>query len=240
VRNGLVVDLQMAPGAVTALVSGSELYDVRVTVSPVAPPRWRAIRKSCAGAIDSVIELLQGHLSDAVMNQLCDQKTGLFPSPRDIAFECSCPDRASMCKHVAAVLYGIGARLDRQPELLFTLRQVDHGELIIDAGAGLAGTPALPASSKVLASDDLSAMFGIDIAMTDTPLEAPGPALDAAPATPEQPPGATVKVPLLKTTSAAARIRAQRPRSTAALKRALANRLRRRAAEIEREKNAKR
>ena len=112
VRNGTVVDLQIAPGVVTALVSGSELYTVKIDVGSVARSRWQLIRKDCSGAIDSAIELLQGRLSDAVMARLCDQKTGLFPSPADIGFSCSCPDWASMCKHVAAVLYGIGARLD--------------------------------------------------------------------------------------------------------------------------------
>jgi uncharacterized Zn finger protein len=121
-RNGSVVDLQIGPGRVTALVSGSAMYDVQVTVGPVPQARWSAICKDCSGAIDSLVELLQGRFSKGVMTRLCEEKTGMFPSPKDIRFTCSCPDWASMCKHVAAVLYGVGARLDRQPELLFTLR----------------------------------------------------------------------------------------------------------------------
>ena len=97
-------------------------------------PRWNAICQDCAGAIDSLVELLQGRFSQGVMTRLCQEKTGLFPSPAEIDFTCSCPDWASMCKHVAAVLYGIGARLDQQPELLFTLRQVDQQDLITQAG----------------------------------------------------------------------------------------------------------
>jgi uncharacterized Zn finger protein len=99
-----------------------------------------------------------------VMSRLCEEKTGLFPSPKEILFTCSCPDWAAMCKHVAAVLYGIGARLDHQPELLFTLRKVDQQDLIAQAGSALAKQRKLPAAAKVLVSDDLSAMFGIDIA----------------------------------------------------------------------------
>ena len=137
VRNGSVVDLQVGPGSVTALVSGSTMYDVKVTVGPVAPARWSAICKDCSGAIDSLVELLQGRFSKGVMTRLCEEKTGLFPSPKDILFTCSCPDWASMCKHVAAVLYGIGARLDHQPELLFTLRKVDQQDLIAKAGSDL-------------------------------------------------------------------------------------------------------
>ncbi len=168
-RNGSVVDLQVGPGRVTALVSGSSMYDVQVTVGPVAPARWTAVCQDCSGAIDSLIELLQGHLSKAVMTRLCEEKTGLFPSPKEMLFRCSCPDWASMCKHVSAVLYGIGARLDRQPELLFTLRQVDQQELIATAGSDLSKNSRRPAGAKVLASDDLSEMFGIEMASTIPP-----------------------------------------------------------------------
>jgi uncharacterized Zn finger protein len=164
VRNGSVVDLQVAPGGVTALGSGSSMYEVKVTVAPVTQARWRAIGKDCSGAIDSLVELLQGRFSKGVMARLCEEKTGLFPSPKDILFTCSCPDWASMCKHVAAVLYGIGARLDHQPELLFTLRKVDQQDLIAKAGSNLSKTPKKGANTKVLESDDLSEMFGIDIA----------------------------------------------------------------------------
>jgi uncharacterized Zn finger protein len=164
VRNGSVVDLQVAPGSVTALVSGSTMYDVKVTVVPVPRTRWSAICKDCAGAIDSLVELLQGRLSKGVMTRLCEEKTGLFPSPKEIVFTCSCPDWASMCKHVAAVLYGIGARLDHQPELLFTLRKVDQQDLIAKAGSDISKARKGPAGAKVLESEDLSGMFGIEMA----------------------------------------------------------------------------
>src|SRR5213083_1539994 len=126
VRNGSVVDLQIAPGAVTALVSGSSIYRIGVQVTELPKNRWTAVCKDCAGAIDSLVELLQGRFSKGVMTRICHERTGLFPSPAEITFTCSCPDWALMCKHVAAVLYGIGARLDLQPDLLFALRNVDH------------------------------------------------------------------------------------------------------------------
>ena len=135
-RNGSVLDLQVAPGEVKALVSGSMLYRVTVKVSPVAKTRWTSICADCGGAIDSLVELLQGRFSRGVMDRICRQKTGLFPTPGEIKFTCSCPDWASMCKHVAAVLYGVGARLDEQPELIFTLRKVDANDLIAKAGQG--------------------------------------------------------------------------------------------------------
>jgi uncharacterized Zn finger protein len=142
---------------------------VKVSVAPVPRPHWNAICKDCSGAIDSLVELLQGRFSTGVMTRLCEERTGLFPSPKDILFTCSCPDWASMCKHVAAVLYGIGARLDHQPELLFTLRKVDQQDLIAKAGSDLSKTRKRPVGAKMLISDDLSGMFGIEIATAEPP-----------------------------------------------------------------------
>ena len=107
-------------------------------VAPVAKARWKSICNDCAGAIDSLVELLQGRFSKGVMERICRQKHGpVSRRPQEIKLSCSCPDWADMCKHVAAVLYGIGARLDQQPELLFRLHEVDEKELIAKAGKAL-------------------------------------------------------------------------------------------------------
>jgi uncharacterized Zn finger protein len=180
VRNGSVLDLQIAAGKVKAAVSGSTIYQVAVKVSAVPKARWRALCAECGGAIDSLVELLQGRFSQGVMARICRQQTGLFPAPAEIEFSCSCPDWASMCKHVAAVLYGIGARLDERPELLFTLRQVDEQDLIAKAGSGLALSKTGPAAHRILADDGLAELFGVDM---DTPGAAPVP----APARPARP-----------------------------------------------------
>ncbi|HUF51758.1 MAG TPA: SWIM zinc finger family protein [Longimicrobiales bacterium] len=164
VRSGAVIHLQIEPGAVAALVRGSELYQTTVSVAAIPKTRWKAVCRDCTGAIDSLVELLQGRLSNSVMDRICQQKTGLFPAPSQIAFACSCPDGAWMCKHVAAVLYGIGARLDDQPELLFALRQVDVGDLITEASTSLPRTRKGPASGKLLETNDLAAVFGIEMA----------------------------------------------------------------------------
>jgi uncharacterized Zn finger protein len=166
VRNGSVIDLQVAPGTVSALVSGSEIYDVRVDVAVVPKARWRGICRDCTGAIDSVVELLQGRLSTGVMARICEPKAGLFPAPKEISFRCSCPDWAWMCKHVAAVLYGIGARLDERPALLFLLRRVDQQDLIARADTGLRPVGKGAVAEKVLVTDDLSQIFGIEIAQS--------------------------------------------------------------------------
>jgi uncharacterized Zn finger protein len=169
VRNGSVVDLQITPGEIKALVSGSRIYQVAVKIAPVTKARWRSVCADCAGAIDSLIELLQGRFSKSVMERVCRQKTGLFPSPDEIKLSCSCPDWAGMCKHVAAVLYGIGARIDQQPELLFRLHDVDEKELIAGAGKSLPLSSKSPAATRILGQEDLSALFGLDMAQGAAP-----------------------------------------------------------------------
>ena len=164
VRNRSLVDLQIDSGEVKALVSGSEIYKVAVKISPVPKARWSSICKDCAGAIDSLVELVRGRFSRGVMERICRQRTGLFPSPVEIKLSCSCPDWAAMCKHVAAALYGIGARLDEQPELLFKLREVDEKELIARAGKRVPLARKGPAAEKVLDGGDLSALFGLEMA----------------------------------------------------------------------------
>jgi len=162
-RNGSVVDLQVAPGLVTARVSGSSLYKVEVQVAAVARRHWESVCADCAGGIDSLVELLQGRFAKGVMERICLQGTGLFPSPKELEFSCSCPDWATMCKHVAAALYGVGARFDASPELLFRLRQVDESELVARAGADLPLSRKATTSKRVLADGDLSELFGLDI-----------------------------------------------------------------------------
>jgi uncharacterized Zn finger protein len=172
VRNGSVVDLQIGRGEVTALVAGSELYKIKISIAPVKPDGWKAICRDCAGSVSSLVELLQGRIAKSVMDRVCREGDGLFPAPKDIKLSCSCPDWASMCKHVAATLYGVGARLDSRPELLFALRGVDHNELM-SAGPEIA-LNAAPAAGKVLDDGDVAVLFGLDMADTARP-EAPAP-----------------------------------------------------------------
>jgi len=167
VRNGSVVDLQVHPGKVTALVSGSQLYIITISITPLAKHHWRGIKSRCAGQIGSLVELLQGKLSKGVMDVVTARDGGLFPKPGEIKLSCSCPDWAGMCKHVAAALYGVGSRLDQQPELLFLLRKVDHLELIASAA------PATPkksrSGSKTLVANEIADVFGIELADGELP-----------------------------------------------------------------------
>jgi uncharacterized Zn finger protein len=161
VRNGSVVHLEIAKGRIEAIVSGSELYKVQIDIAALPKPAWQALKERSAGQIGTLVELLQGKLSKAVMEMVTNRKDGLFPKPSEIKMRCSCPDYAGMCKHVAAAMYGVGNRLDHSPELLFVLRGVDHLELIEQAipKAPVKGKGKVPA----IAADDLGAIFGIEI-----------------------------------------------------------------------------
>ena len=173
VRNGSVIHLQLTAGAVHAQVMGSSLYAVNITVQPVQQSQWKSICQDSAGSIASLVEILQGKLSTAIMQRICEPGKGLMPTPKEISFDCSCPDWAGMCKHVAAVLYGVGARLDQQPELLFTLRHVDAKDLIQVADAGLVTAlkaPRAPKAAKVLDDSLLADVFGLEMAqITNAP-----------------------------------------------------------------------
>jgi uncharacterized Zn finger protein len=164
VRNGSVMDLELGLGTVKALVSGSELYRISVVIAPLPRTRWRVVVRECAGKIGSLVELLQGRFSRAVMEMLIRRETGLFPSAKEIAFECSCPDWAAMCKHVAATLYGVGARLDAEPELFFRLRRVDQLDLLTAASSGaVLGAAQGDGTRKRIAESALTEVFGIEL-----------------------------------------------------------------------------
>jgi len=163
VRNGAVVHLAIDPGEVRALVLGSELYELSIQFAPLEPEVWESIKADCRGGIGSIVELLQGRLSDKVMDRVTDPARGLFPLPGGMRFNCNCPDWADVCKHVAAALYGVGVRLDSEPELLFRLRGVDHKELMPDAtsaGALVQGTKA--SRRRTLEPAAIHEVFGIE------------------------------------------------------------------------------
>lgn len=165
VRNGSVVHLEVAPGKVSAFVNGSTLYEVEVKVTRMSAPRWKALCGDCVGEIDSLVELLRGSMDDGVMQRVCRPDDGLFPKPKELEFSCSCPDNADMCKHIAASLYGIGARLDAEPALLFLLRGVSAEELVAQAASAMTARPkAGPGAGRRLADREVADVFGVELA----------------------------------------------------------------------------
>ncbi|MBQ7607117.1 MAG: SWIM zinc finger family protein [Desulfovibrionaceae bacterium] len=158
VRNGFICDLHIEKGVISAIVYGRASYNVRVSIKTLDEERWKAFCERCAGKIGSLVELLQGTFSKDIMQMACDPESGLFPSPDEIVLHCSCPDWAKLCKHVAAVLYAIGRRLDEEPDLFFTLRGVDASDLF----AADISVPETGADAT-LDGERLADIFGIDL-----------------------------------------------------------------------------
>lgn len=168
VRSGAVLDLKIEQGAINAVVQGSvrNPYEVEVVIRPLQPKVWEKMRLACEGKIDSLQELIEGKFPPGLSELFTAQGSGLFPAPKEITFTCSCPDRAKMCKHVAAVLYGIGARLDEDPALFFTLRAVDVHDLISQAIQNKTQTMLGKSgvkSRRILEDADIGAMFGLEL-----------------------------------------------------------------------------
>lgn len=179
VRSGAVIDLQVAPGKVTALVAGSASspYRISIEIKPLAKARWETLKQKCVGKIASLLALAQGKLPLEILEEFCDRERGLFPSPKEIKTECSCPDWAGLCKHLAAVLYGIGARLDEDPKLFFTLRGIDENELV---GADVVDTLTAGVASEI-APENLANVFGMEFDSLTDALPANVPASKAKP-----------------------------------------------------------
>ena len=203
VRNGSVCHLDIGKGQVEAMVSGSSLYTVTMTIQTLATEKWESVKKRCKGGIGSLLELLQGRLSDEIMGVVTDRNDGLFPGPKEIKYQCNCPDYAGMCKHIAAVVYGIGARLDSRPELLFVLRGVDHEELIdadAAAAAAIAAGGAGSSRRRRLSAASLDNVFGVEFEGGEEPVspmaataKAKTPAKKPAPKLPKKPGGKVAK-----------------------------------------------
>lgn len=166
VRYGAVLDLQISRGKVKALVLGSRAkpYEITIKIDTLNRDKWNQVVTLCNNRIDTLEQLIEGKFPKELDVLFTDQNYGMFPSPKEISFDCSCPDWATMCKHVAAVLYGIGTRLDIDPMLFFELRDLDGIELIkksmekkLDNMLENAGKN----SNRQIAEEDVFDVFGI-------------------------------------------------------------------------------
>ncbi len=170
VRSGAVIDLKIAKGKITAMVMGSELYEIDIGIKELSQKKWKTIKRECAGKIASLIDLINGKLSPEIIELLCRKNEGMFPAPKEIKMICNCPDWADLCKHLAAVMYGIGARLDKEPELFFLLRGVDQNELFSTDITDALVDSTVPAD---IDEDALSGIFGIELDSLDDDIEVP-------------------------------------------------------------------
>jgi len=170
VRSGAVIDLKIAKGKISAMVLGSELYNIDISIKELSQKKWKKIKRECAGQIASLIDLINGKLSPEIIELLCRKNEGMFPAPKEIKMICNCPDWADLCKHLAAVMYGIGARLDKEPELFFLLRGVDQNELFSADITDVLVDSTVPADIDEAA---LSSIFGIELDSLDDNVETP-------------------------------------------------------------------
>lgn len=168
VRNGSVLDLKLAATTITAIVAGSrpKPYNITIKLKPLGPKVEQALMAKSRAALDSLQALLAGEFPADLKEAFFESGTGLFPAPQEIEFKCSCPDWASMCKHVAAALYGTAVRLDEKPELFFALRGIKIGDFVgqmVKRESAKMLRKAAAKSDRVLetAAADLSKLFGI-------------------------------------------------------------------------------
>jgi uncharacterized Zn finger protein len=166
IRQGCVLDLTIVPGLVNALIQGSRAkpYEVVVRIDPLSTKRWAKIVEQCSRRVGSLEELVSGAFPKELMELFSKRGDGLFPSPKEIRFSCSCPDRAYMCKHVAATLYGIGARFDSDPTLFFMLRDIDFSELLkksLEDKMNSMLKNAGQVTGRVIKDADTFALFGV-------------------------------------------------------------------------------
>ncbi|PJD90083.1 MAG: hypothetical protein CK426_09080 [Legionella sp.] len=163
VRNGSVCHLEIKEGEVHAIVSGSSLYQVTIGIKPLLREKWEHIKKTCLGKVSSLLDLLSGKLSNGVMEVVVHPKEGLFPLTQELTLQCNCPDWATMCKHVAAVLYGVGSRLDADPAQLFKLRGVNFEELIdVEQAITSVISTTTPSRRKRMNDEAFTNLFALD------------------------------------------------------------------------------
>jgi uncharacterized Zn finger protein len=162
----MVLDLQITPGEVRALVQGSRKtpYAVAIGIDKLSAPRWNSIVEQSSHSISGIAELVEGKFPEELSQIFLQQGKGLFPAPSEIHLHCSCPDWADMCKHVAAALYGVGARLDSDPLLFFTLRGIDFSELLkrsVEEKIDSMLKNAERRSGRAIGDADINKLFGL-------------------------------------------------------------------------------
>lgn len=167
VKSGTVVDLKIEKGKVSAKVQGTRKtpYKVEIRISPLKEEKTQALIQQCTKKIENLEQLVNGTFPEE-LKELFISEQGLFPTPREISFSCSCPDWALLCKHVAAVLYGIGNRFDQNPLLFFELRGIDVNRFIditienrIETMLENVDKP----SKRIIEKQDYAELFGLDL-----------------------------------------------------------------------------
>ena len=158
VKTGTVIDLKIKKGKVEARVQGTRRapYKVEIRISPLSEENCQKIIEKCGRRIENMESLIKGEFP-MDLQELFTGKDGLFPTPREISFSCSCPDWALMCKHVAAAMYGIGVRLDENPFYFFD-RFIN---VALESKVESMLRNAEKSSDRIIEDADLTALFGV-------------------------------------------------------------------------------
>ncbi len=196
-RGGQVLNLDIQPGRVEARVQGSRPspYKVRIEIQPLSEGDWERVADAMAEQALFAAKLLAGEMPPNIEEAFAAAKVSLFPASRkDLTTDCSCPDWANPCKHIAAVYYLLGEQFDADPFLLFRLRGKGKDELMAmlrarRAAAEPAPEPAAEEEASAPAPDEavlpleecLDRFWSAADSLADFPLHLEAPAVDALP-----------------------------------------------------------
>ena len=132
-RSGQVLGISICKGEVTAKVQGSQVrpYSVKINYPSASEKSWTGIIARMKGKPELLSRILIGDVPEELERIFREEKSSLFPSrAKEIEMECSCPDYANPCKHIAAVFYVMADTFDQDPFLLLQLKGRSRSEIM--------------------------------------------------------------------------------------------------------------
>ncbi len=159
---GRILDYTLVKGTVTARVRGSinpyfgvykePIYRTSITIKAISAADWTKAIRHIASRADLVTKLLMNEMPDTIEDAFSGLGLHLLPhSERDFVTDCTCPDWANPCKHIAGVYYLLASALDRDPFVMFELRGLSrddlHAELVRSPLGQILSSPAAVVAS---------------------------------------------------------------------------------------------
>ncbi|MEO0933810.1 MAG: SWIM zinc finger family protein [Cyanobacteria bacterium J06641_2] len=139
-RNGKVKSFSIQENCISAKVKGSvnpyfgvykePTYKINIEIKPIAKTKWKQAIDKLSSKASVVSRLLLNEVPENIEDTFSELGLNLLPhSQEDFKTNCSCPDYANPCKHIAGVYYLVASQLDQNPFLLFELRGLSKTEL---------------------------------------------------------------------------------------------------------------
>jgi uncharacterized Zn finger protein len=150
-RSGQVLNIEIQPGRVDSRVQGSrpQPYKVWIKIKPLSNREWAKVTKAMASQAIFAAKLLGGEMPQNIEQAFKQAKVSLFPTKSgDLDTNCSCPDYANPCKHIAAVYYLLGEQFDENPFLIFQLRGRTKAQIMAALHAARVAGAAEPAPAR--------------------------------------------------------------------------------------------